>query len=87
VIVDGRLRVGARSGQPGRGASIHPREACVAAAVRSRAFARAFRQPMITIFQDNEESNPSSAKEAISVLMKDIEVSYASQQPRAGRTS
>ena len=87
VIVDGRLQVGARSGQPGRGASIHPEEACIAAAVRSRAFGRAFRQPMIAPFQENEQSNPSSVKEAISALMMDIEVSYASQQPRAGRTS
>jgi predicted RNA-binding protein YlxR (DUF448 family) len=89
VIVDARLRVGARSGQPGRGASLHPNEACIAAAVRSRAFGRAFRQPLTFPFQspaDTEESNPSRVKEAISALMKDIEVSYVSQQPRAGRT-
>jgi predicted RNA-binding protein YlxR (DUF448 family) len=39
---DGRLNVG-RRGAPGRGASLHPSDRCVASALRTHAFARAFR--------------------------------------------
>jgi len=40
---DGTLSVGPRGGFPGRGASLHPREACVKAALSSGGFLRAFR--------------------------------------------
>ena len=45
VVGAGQLRAGPRGDQPGRGASIHPKEACVVAAIKSHAFARAFRTP------------------------------------------
>jgi predicted RNA-binding protein YlxR (DUF448 family) len=32
---------GGRGGRPGRGASVHPRQACVEAALKTRAFGRA----------------------------------------------
>jgi len=40
---DGGLAVGARGAFPGRGASLHPSEACVKAALAGGAFLRAFR--------------------------------------------
>ena len=47
VLVEGELRAGPRGGQAGRGASIHRKEACVSAAIKSRALARAFRAPLL----------------------------------------
>ncbi|MEO5766825.1 MAG: YlxR family protein [Polyangia bacterium] len=43
VLRNGQVSPAPRTRRSGRGASIHPREACVVAAVRTRAFARAFR--------------------------------------------
>lgn len=43
VLSNGQVSPAPRTRRWGRGASIHPREACVVAAVRARAFARAFR--------------------------------------------
>lgn len=43
VAPDGVVQVAA-PGAPGRGAWVHPRLACIAAAVKARAFARAFRR-------------------------------------------
>jgi predicted RNA-binding protein YlxR (DUF448 family) len=43
VLVDGVPVVDGRRRLPGRGASIHPSDACVKAAVRQGAFGRAFR--------------------------------------------
>jgi len=40
---EGGLAAGPRGEFPGRGASLHPREACVKAALASGAFMRAFR--------------------------------------------
>ena len=70
VVIDGRLRVGPRGGQSGRGASIHPREACVMKAVKTRAFARAFRMPLL------EPSGP----DAVRAFVRDLEVAQLSQQ-------
>lgn len=63
VVVEGRLRAGPRRGQFGRGASIHPREACVKTAVKIRAFARAFRMPGLEPIGDD----------AVQAFVKDIE--------------
>jgi len=43
VLLDGQLVVDRRRALPGRGASIHPNDACVAAAIRQGGFGRAFR--------------------------------------------
>jgi len=43
VLVDGQVVVDRRRALPGRGASIHPNDACVEAAVRHGGFGRAFR--------------------------------------------
>ena len=43
VLAEGRVTVAGPKARAGRGASIHPREACVVAAVKTHAFARAFR--------------------------------------------
>ena len=77
VVIDGRLRVGPRGGQAGRGASIHPREACVLNAVKKHAFTRAFRMPLL------EPSGP----DAVQALVRDLEVAHLSQQSENGRTS
>jgi predicted RNA-binding protein YlxR (DUF448 family) len=79
VVVKGRLHPGPRAGQAGRGASIHPREACVAAAAKSRAFARAFRMPGC-LFQLNAEPN---GDDAIKALVRDIVVAHFSLQPHS----
>ena len=43
VAVDGTVAVDVRRRAPGRGAYVHPAPACVAAAVKRRAFGRALR--------------------------------------------
>jgi uncharacterized protein len=43
VLVEGQPKVDARRGLPGRGAWLHPSEACARTAVQQGAFARAFR--------------------------------------------
>jgi len=46
VVRDGRVEIAAagRGARSGRGASIHPTEACARAAIKQRAFGRAFRR-------------------------------------------
>jgi predicted RNA-binding protein YlxR (DUF448 family) len=44
ALLDGQVAVWRESRPPGRGASIHPVGACVAKAVQTGAFARAFRR-------------------------------------------
>ena len=43
VVVDGRVTVDETASLPGRGAWLHPQDACLDQAVRRRAFARALR--------------------------------------------
>jgi predicted RNA-binding protein YlxR (DUF448 family) len=45
VASDGQLVLDSTRTLPGRGAWVHPDAACVAKAVRSRAFSRALRAP------------------------------------------
>lgn len=45
VAVDGGLQADPAASRPGRGAWVHPTAACVEAAGRRRAWARALRQP------------------------------------------
>lgn len=99
LLVDGRLVVGARTSHPGRGASIHPREVCVATAVRTHAFARAF-PGLVARAVGKAEKNANAGAQieanvdgkledsirALRALMKDIEVAHVLKQPRAGRT-
>ena len=85
VLADGVLRAGQRASHPGRGASIHPSEACVVAAVRTHAFARAFRGA-ISPLQRGQGSADPNADDALRALINDIEVAHVLQQPRAGRT-
>ena len=73
VLVDGQVRAGARSAHPGRGASIHPAEVCVAAAVKSHTFDRAFRGPILV------------SGDAVRALVSQVEVAHVMQQSRAGR--
>jgi len=47
VLVDGQPVVDERRVLPGRGASLHPREACVRAALGHGALARAFRRGIV----------------------------------------
>jgi predicted RNA-binding protein YlxR (DUF448 family) len=56
AVEDGILRVWGRGrGRPaGRGASLHPDAACLAAALKSGAFARAFRGPVKVQVDDVE---------------------------------
>jgi predicted RNA-binding protein YlxR (DUF448 family) len=84
VAIDGRVRPGPRAGQTGRGASIHPRETCVATAVQRRAFARAFRLPVSPggSVSGREGRNLADA-DAAEVLLRNVEVAYVSQQPRS----
>jgi predicted RNA-binding protein YlxR (DUF448 family) len=51
VLVDGQPTVDVRRALSGRGASIHPREACVSAAIRQGAFGRAFRCRVVVASQ------------------------------------
>jgi predicted RNA-binding protein YlxR (DUF448 family) len=82
VTEDGRLRPGPRAGHPGRGASIHPRESCVVAAVERRAFARAFRLPLSPLpgFESNGKSVDALA---LKTFANEVELAYISQQPRS----
>jgi hypothetical protein len=45
-VLPARRRDPAVAGARGRGAWLHPRESCLAAAVKSRAFGRAFRRQL-----------------------------------------
>ena len=101
VLAEGRITVASRTAREGRGASIHPREACVVAAVRTHAFARAFRaQVGVGLTTPSQKGSPSSPEvrtvknsptpkvvdEAVRSLIRDIEIAHEFQQPRAGRT-
>jgi predicted RNA-binding protein YlxR (DUF448 family) len=46
ALVAGRVKVAASTRGPGRGASIHRREDCIAGALRPGVLARAFKQPV-----------------------------------------
>ena len=70
VVVEGSLRAGPRRAQSGRGASIHPREACVKTAAKIRAFARAFRMPGLEPIGDD----------AVQALVNVIESAHLSQR-------
>ena len=63
-------------GSGGRGASIHPREACVRAAVKNHGFARAFRAPV-----------PGMGVDDVAAIVAEITVAYALQLRRMGRNS
>jgi uncharacterized protein len=65
-----------RLGSGGRGASIHPREACVRAAVKNHGFARAFRAPV-----------PGMGVDDVAAIVAEITVAYALQLRRMGRNS
>jgi predicted RNA-binding protein YlxR (DUF448 family) len=65
-----------RLGSGGRGASIHPREACVRAAVKNHGFARAFRAPV-----------PGMGIDDVAAIVAEITVAYALQLRRMGRNS
>ncbi|HET6146249.1 MAG TPA: YlxR family protein [Polyangia bacterium] len=49
VLVDGRPTVDAERRRVGRGASMHPSEACVRAALAKGAFGRAFRRRVVDV--------------------------------------
>ena len=49
VLVDGRPTVDAGRRRVGRGASLHPSEACVRAALAKGAFGRAFRRRVVDV--------------------------------------
>ena len=68
MVVDGAVVPDAERRMPGRGASVHPTFACVNAAVRRRAFARALRQPVtdlgaLTAIVADEAPGHDSARE------------------------
>jgi predicted RNA-binding protein YlxR (DUF448 family) len=46
AIVEDRVAVAPGGASAGRGAWLHPREECLRAAVKGRAFVRAFRRPV-----------------------------------------
>jgi uncharacterized protein len=74
IVLEGTQPLfGSRGGRPGRGASLHPRSDCLAAALKSRALGRAFRRPV-------DEPQPADS----AALARQIEVAYLSQQPRSG---
>jgi predicted RNA-binding protein YlxR (DUF448 family) len=56
VLVDGRVQPWTRQRPGGRGASIHPTESCVKAALRGGAWSRAFRRR----FDDLSHLEPDS---------------------------
>ena len=49
VLIEGQPTVDPRRRLPGRGASVHPTEVCVNAAVRQGGFARAFRRRVVVV--------------------------------------
>jgi predicted RNA-binding protein YlxR (DUF448 family) len=51
-VRDGRVAVAAAGAVWGRGASIHPRAACVAGALRPGVLARAFKRPVMHMHID-----------------------------------
>jgi predicted RNA-binding protein YlxR (DUF448 family) len=78
IVVDGtRLVFGRRGGRPGRGASLHPRRECLAAAVARRALPRAFKRPV-------DEPRAVDGDAAGEALVHQIEVAFSNQQPRSG---
>lgn len=82
TVVDGQPRPRAlREVRRGRGASIHPKEACLTAAVRANAFARAFRQSITPL---RSGSQPGDEMAAFRSLFVDIEVAHGLQQRGAG---
>jgi predicted RNA-binding protein YlxR (DUF448 family) len=87
VVVGARVRPGPRKNQPGRGASIHPRDACVTAALKSHAFARAFRMQIDFPKSGPHVTDADMMRARVGDLVRDIQASYASQQPGAGRTT
>jgi uncharacterized protein len=79
IVVDGtQLVFGRRGGRPGRGASLHPRRECLAAAVARRALPRAFKRP---VEEPGAVVDGDAASEA---LVRQIEVAFSIQQPRSG---
>jgi len=61
---DGSLSaVPSRGGHPGRGASLHPTEACVRAAIAADAFVRAFRGR-----RPSRDGRPSSVEDVLRCL-------------------
>ena len=76
VVHDGAVVPDVRRLLPGRGASVHPTDACVSQAVRRRAFSRALRQPAADVsalleFLDDAQTarrNPQEDTGAVSGL-------------------
>jgi predicted RNA-binding protein YlxR (DUF448 family) len=62
-----------RRGQGGRGASIHPREGCVRAAVKSHAWSRVFRAPVAGMGVDD-----------VPAILAEITVAYERNLRRNG---
>jgi hypothetical protein len=55
----------------------------VVAAVKTQAFARAFRAAISNGFANSKDSGTN---DAVRAFIKDIEIAHVLQQPRAGRT-
>jgi uncharacterized protein len=83
TLVEGRPRAWASGGKrgEGRGASIHPTEACLTAAVKTNAFSRAFRQSLTPL---RSGSAAEGEGQAFRNLFVDIEVAHGLQQRGAG---
>lgn len=92
ALMDGRVSPRPGAAPAGRGASIHPREACVVAAFKTQAFARAFRVSFLGDQRgpkprgEPKDTSDTNRDDAVRALIKDIEVAHMLQQPRAGRT-
>jgi uncharacterized protein len=85
VIVAGGLCPGPRGRRSGRGASIHPREACIMAAIKAGALTRALRAPL-GLPRVGRGATDQDA-ELVRRLVKDIQIAYEMQHLRAGRTT
>jgi len=83
TLVEGRPRAWAPRGsrRVGRGASIHPTEACLRAAAKTNAFARAFRRSVTPLRSDSSAEGEAAA---FRNLFVDIEVAHRLQQRGAG---
>lgn len=82
VAIDGQVSPVSRTGRSGRGASIHPREACVTTAIERRAFARAFHLPISPRSSvSGQQGRNHVDTDAADVLLRNVEVAYLLQQP------
>jgi predicted RNA-binding protein YlxR (DUF448 family) len=60
-LQDGRVAVAVAGATWGRGASIHPRAACVAGALKPGVLARAFKGPVVPMHIDIDPGTESAA--------------------------